>query len=538
MILGIIRNETNKEDYYINLNVKDNESEISITHVNDQGVESLKEKEAINLLKILLSSKLTYKGKEEDYDIYLDEANNKRYFKDGKENYFKFLENNGTDAIMYLTKISKKHSPRWQKIVVGGIVFTIIISSSGLIHLANKVKYVEEPQSTLVSIEPISSEEMINLINESQNLSEEEKQIIAQQTYFQFILNNADSETYSHKIRNAFTDISIKEINDEVDKTTFGYYNPVDINTIHMRIDMRGSKEYEKVLAHEFIHMTQVPNQYRYIQEGCAEIIRKEFFNQPYYGYGDMLWRIKILMEIIGPQPVIDCNYQSDPKSFEESIKKYLNEQDAERLLELFTTTAQSHYQSAEELYKVNDEIDELLSKMYTKKTGKSIKEDKLIQDMYNSNDFTIKRSVYDRTYFNANSANYNSSSIVVEETKTVQLNIEDALKENNIKEFRYMVQEKKTVGDKTQYIPTIKITTDFSEIPTKGLIQVQIIFNDGSKGLMFYESETGKWSSIDYYQRTQTSFPSIPEKFPEQAQKPITYNKSTEIEKSEAKSI
>ena len=159
MLLGIIRNETNNEDYYIQLNVKNNVDELSIIHVNDNIVEPLSKDKARNLFKTLLSSKLTYKGKEEEYDVYLDEANNQRYFKDGKENYFMFLENNGEDAIRYYVKIGKKKTTTAYKIVIGGLVFTLLMSTAGLIKLANNTRYEEKPSFELVSIDTLTAEE-------------------------------------------------------------------------------------------------------------------------------------------------------------------------------------------------------------------------------------------------------------------------------------------------------------------------------------------------------------------------------------------
>ena len=107
MLAGIINEETTNNSYYIHLDKKDSYSEFSIVHVNDTIIETLSKNDAISLILKLLSSELTFKEKENDYDIYLDEANNKRYFKNGNENYFLFFKKNGVDAVKCITKKSK-----------------------------------------------------------------------------------------------------------------------------------------------------------------------------------------------------------------------------------------------------------------------------------------------------------------------------------------------------------------------------------------------------------------------------------------------
>ena len=538
MLIGIIKNNTNNEDYYIHLNIKNDINELSITHVGNQIIESLPLEKAKNLLKTILSSKLTFKEKEEDYDIYLDEANNKRYFKNGKENIFMFLENNGVDAISYFAETSKKNNTKIYKLVVGGVVFSLILSTVGLLHLAKKTTYEPEPLYELISIDTITSEEMVNLINSSPNLEEDEKETLINQVYFQFVLNNTDSETHLFHLRSSFTDITIKDYDGSQEEDIYGYYNPVDGNTIHMRSSMKQSNDYKKVLTHEFIHMTQNPNRYRYIQEGCTEIIRNEFYNQPYYGYTDMVWRIKILMEIVGPQPVIDCNYQSNPTSFEKAIKAYLSEEEANELLDLFTTTAQALYKDAETVNAVDGRIDELLAQMYYNKTGNSIKDDKLISDMYASNLF-ILRSVYNRTYFNPNSPYYNMESIVTEEVRQdTTLNINDVLKTDNVEKYKYTIIENREVAGIKRQVPVSKTTTDFSTIPTEYLLNVKIFFKDGLTGVMGYDQELKDWTSIDCYKKEEIRIPSIPSKFPDQIQKQIILNHTKEIEATTGKSM
>ena len=99
MLVGIIKEQLN--DYYIHINKENNKNILDIIRVNDKNIDHLNKEEIIKLICNTLVSKLTFKEKKNGYDIYLDEAGNKRYFKDGKEDYKLLLLNNGTSAVLY-----------------------------------------------------------------------------------------------------------------------------------------------------------------------------------------------------------------------------------------------------------------------------------------------------------------------------------------------------------------------------------------------------------------------------------------------------
>ena len=155
MLLGIIKDETNNIEYYIDSENKENYSELSITRVDSTTTRLLSKDEFLNLLKTIFSSKLTYKEEYKDYSVYLDEANNKRYFKNGREDLFMFLENNGVSAINYFEKESKKPKSKIYNVVVANIVFSLILSSTALIPLAGDMQLRQRADITISSIIPL-----------------------------------------------------------------------------------------------------------------------------------------------------------------------------------------------------------------------------------------------------------------------------------------------------------------------------------------------------------------------------------------------
>ena len=100
MLVGIIKIQ--KKTYNIFLEQITSNPLLTITLENNGIIKKLNEIEIHNLIATLLSSELTYKEKQGEYDIYLDEAGNRRYYKNGKEDYLKSFYNNGSEAFDYI----------------------------------------------------------------------------------------------------------------------------------------------------------------------------------------------------------------------------------------------------------------------------------------------------------------------------------------------------------------------------------------------------------------------------------------------------
>ncbi len=70
MLIGIIKNETHKEDYLINIEENENDRKVNITRISEKGIKSLTKNEAHSLIKILLSGKLRYLEDYNEYKVY------------------------------------------------------------------------------------------------------------------------------------------------------------------------------------------------------------------------------------------------------------------------------------------------------------------------------------------------------------------------------------------------------------------------------------------------------------------------------------
>ena len=534
MLIGIIKNETSNVSYYINLDKKETYNELFIIEATKDTIRALNKTEAINLLKTILSSKLTYKEKYNDYDLYLDEANNKRYFKNGQENYFMFLENNGVSAIRCFDKKNKIGlNTKAYKIIASTIGFSIILSTVTLIPIADDTRYIEGAKYALSSTIPLTSEEAINLINTSFYLSAEEKQHFANKDYFDFVLSNVKTKDSEYHLRNSLINVSIKHYDQDFFPSATGYYNPLDENAINIckTVDPN-SPDYIDVASHEWIHLTQCQSDYLYIIEGTAEILEYEFYNQPCDGYPEMVKRVKTLMEIIGPEPITSCIYSGDTKYFEESIKQYLSEEEANELLNLFKTSTTTIYETPNELDKLNMKIDILLGIMYQNKTGKSIHEDMIIRFIYATN--TDKR-----IYFNEKHQDYNKDFYITSNRVDIdRLDINDVVNSGNVIQYSYSTASMRTLDGVQIPFYNNEQTTDFNVIIPEINQIVNIKFKDGTKGITHFDFEKNQWSPVEHFEMVKTYEPSIPKKFPNQIKHPIKEKEIPEKVNSEAKWI
>ena len=522
MLIGTIKEKKFNDNYYIYLNNKGSYNELSIIHVNNDVIESLSKEKAKSLLNTLLSSKLAFCEKIGDYEIYLDEASNKRFFKNGIEDYFLFFAKNGIDDVKLLTKKSKKNNySKSYKIIAGGLVFSLVCSVAGVAAITiNNAKYKDEKKYALIDEAPITIDEMVDLVCESPYLSVDERELLCNDIYFAFVLDNSKGKPRTFHLRNALTNLNIKPFKTEEFEGALGYYDPVSINTIRvLDVAYKNKSQYYDVVAHEYVHLTQDQNEYYYIIEASAEIMEYEFFDQPCDGYGDIVRRTKALMEIVGPQPIIDCNFRGDTKTFEDSIGQYLSETDKKKMLKLLSTPATKLYKSKEFTNSVNNGIDELLAKMYKNKTGKDIKDDPMIQYIYNSNPTS-------RIYFNPNKMEYNERYVLPARRENIdELDMKDIINSDKVKYYQYSMKVSTVVGDtKVKYFQN-QITTDINDVPKEPNKYITIIFKDGTQGLTQFDIKTRGWKKVVRYRLINQDEPSISEKFPDQAKKPYIYD-------------
>ena len=534
MLIGIIKEKNNR--YYVHLDKEDN---ISIIHTYKKNIRSLNKDESILFLNNILKSDLTFNKKEDGYDIYLDESNNKRYFKDNKEDLTLFYKNNGKNAILYddieedTGEIKSKNIILKHKKKI--ILITACLSFYGALQLIPRLKYkLFEPFYLGEDMTPSYAKE---LIDESTYLTLKDKECIYNEDLFEEVLEIAD-QNRDYELKTKLKDLRI--IYDTTEQNIGGYYydlkpNDIYLNEYYMDNDC---KSRDNTLCHEFIHLLQTNNHYHYINEACAEIISGEYYNTPEYSYTDRVKRVKVLMEIIGPKAVLNCNFCNDTTLFTSSIEKYLSKEDADRLLDLFTAPGSIYINQKDIEKDLSKEIDELLAKMYYNKNQKDINEDYWISYLYNDGDIYSDLRVYFNKKNDIHYKNVETEIMIKENTRSLEefeksddvdkycYNIRELITKEEYEDLYKSSSDEISVSREFQWDygknTTNNIYTKLTRIETKKLDEsklydgccVNITLKNGDKYSLVYYNDKNKMTNPYRMKLVKVNEPSIYEKF------------------------
>lgn len=397
MLIGQIEYEDKK--YYL----YNNENKLEFVTVFSNGmIRKGLTKDIIEIFDIIRDkSYLRYLGKENEYDVYFDTRNNyKRYFCNGIEDPRMFFSNNGKNAVMYSVRknLGNVMSEIKEFIIRDDGIQTSFILASVLgisVLLSGDIKFTDD-YSEIESCS-FTQVEYVNGISESTGLTDEMKNMLLNDKFMKDFFSRGFDKSRQYELTQKFNNITVVEFTEEELKeksTTAGYYNPTQENVIHLKDTSVDIINYS--LGHEFIHLVQDDNTYFYIREACAEILSKEYgFKYSASSYESARQRVCVLMEIIGSEPIWECNFRGNTDYFASVIyDSFEDKEDAKRLLELFT---KSPAHDKEELDVINKEIDQLLAKMYEYVYDTPIKEDELIQVIYSISD--IKRGYFNDEY-------------------------------------------------------------------------------------------------------------------------------------------
>ena len=429
MHLGIIK--INGKKIYIDV---ENEKLISYLYNN-------KNKEIItnDLIFFLINQLLTCHNKKflykDEYDVYLDEETGyKHFFKNDKEDFIKFFNENGYNAIMYK---GNSNSSKIKTFIIKGVVICIslslIQSIAGPLLEKSDITISNTPvEYTESNITSIDVSELKNYILNSNNLSQTDKNILINDNFFEDLANTEITEDRKSSINEKMTDITINYHPDELpSKDILGWYTDLLPNTIFVV-----NSEDNTTKIHEFIHLTQEYTEYSYIREASADIIGKEYYGIDTYGYKDATSRIQFLMELIGPEVIWNLNFSGDQTEFENKIKEVLPNDKATYLLTLLRQNPANLTQ--EENKTLNNEIDKMLYEIYNNLTN----ENNQLNEM-NHSGITFDTFESDQNYF----IDKQNNSYLFRFTKIMSL--EEAEQKNIVK---ISVAQKKYISKEEAY--------------------------------------------------------------------------------------
>ena len=245
-------------------------------------------------------------------------------------------------------------------------------------------------------------DDLYNFIYSSDDLTLEEKDYLYNIDFLNDVLKYINSSDYmKESYEESFNNITINSFDDDTDR--LGYYTTDKPNTLYIKNYDCINDKNKDTLAHEFVHLCQESTGYNLIIEACAEIISFEYYDNTYIStYANQVNLVKILMEIIGSEPIWYYNFTGDFSKIEEIVKPNLtNSEYKEFLYDL----SFDYYDNS--LNKIKfDSLDILLSKLY-KNIYKNDIENNLIISLIRNNDSTLKRYYFNDNYINSDNSYY-----------------------------------------------------------------------------------------------------------------------------------
>ncbi len=378
MLDGIIRNSDNSYEL-----LKIIDGKLGAFHVSKDGFFKSDNKYIITVLnKLRFNSNCIYLTDSHGYSIYYDkETGFKHFIKEEKEDYEMFFRTNGRDVTMYLASdLEKRKSKKRKKVVrafeITALSITIILGSLDVFHFSEKYGvseelivlnvYSGEDLYNMYTIGPMNYMEAIDEINESE-FDAVDKQLLGNEELLKLVFKYYKNTPMEYTANYKFNDIKLKVYTSdegEREAQNYGYYSIFEPNVLHVREDSRSS-----TLVHEFIHLLQADgNYYSYLNEAVATLMTKEFYNLDSQSYPDAVDNLKLLISIVGPEPIYKLVFGGDDSDLLEILRDNLSD---EEMINLVTELRNSPSNSKDsEQYKF---IRERLFKLYKNMYGSDI---------------------------------------------------------------------------------------------------------------------------------------------------------------------
>ena len=223
------------------------------------------------------------------------------------------------------------------KLVVGALIAATTVSTFVPSLDADKTTFHSSEFEQSISRD-ITLEEMKNLIYSSTRLTDEEKAFLYNEDFFADILPYINqSERMKFIYRSKFDDLDIKNINSIMFNTLTPYqgfylWNPSHNLYVHEYDGVDNGKDH--TLSHEFLHSTQDTNTYAFFMEPVAEMMSSEYYGGEIDCYKSTIKSLKVLMEIIGTEPIKQYVFTGDFSMIEERVKPNLSEEEYSEFLD------------------------------------------------------------------------------------------------------------------------------------------------------------------------------------------------------------
>lgn len=390
MIIAKFFKENSNQINYLYKNEQDEYSGLTINEYGFSTFDINLLSEVLNLFKPSNNTKKLFNYNT--YDVYFDfNSNFKHFLKNGIEDYELFFYNNGNNAVMYRNSDKKGDVI---KIVRNGIIVILTVgtfiqlltSSKNYEFYKDYEKYINADQSIIINDESLSYSHSFILIEtdnevnraiemiKASNLSEEEKKLISNQELLKDVFQYYDATAFNELFGLKLNGLNI-EIEKDSETNTAGFYLSTIPNTIFIGETVYNSQSKNSTFFHEFIHLLQNDqNKYSYLTETTAELITNEYALETNESclYNEGVKTLKLLIDIIGPEPILKGVFGRDYSMLEEILAQNLSKEEYAELMKYFIKTP------TENINKEN-KIRNILKKLYKNIYKIDIREDQRI---------------------------------------------------------------------------------------------------------------------------------------------------------------
>ena len=416
MFDGIIKNMDGSVDY-----IRVMDSNIVAFNYSKYGVKKSNIHNIVSLMNsIFCTDNYQLIGYSNRYKVFYDLDNDLRHFyKDGIEDLELFIKYNGIDAVKYISDKTK--------IRVASMV--IVCGVSVIIGLGSKLPYLIQNNPRYNSNYDYSLEDAVNYYHENINfnqkidldtalnyinssgLDDRAKEVLSNEELLTDIFNYYDNTLLEKTIHLKLSGIKVNKYNelpDEDGYVTNGKYNILFPNVLSINSNVFDTPSYDRTLVHEFIHLLQAEGlQYSYIVEASAELMCSEYYSYYPDSYLPAIENLKLMIDIIGPEPIIKMLFSGDDDDFLDIIKSNLNDEDKKNLLLYLDAEPKKCNNPNDPIHK---NIQEILCRLYKSLYNSDIKDDPdimyelLYENNFNGikNDYAIylrPRNMYEEDY-------------------------------------------------------------------------------------------------------------------------------------------
>lgn len=400
MLVAIIKNADRTYEYLYEI-----QNELISFHVDKNGF-SLSDNSYMNKLisKFNYNSSCEYLTNFKQYKVYYDPSTNFKHFINNKtEDYEMFFKFNGMNACYY--KDVKKHDIYSKLFAILGA--SVILTYAGLISFVGlkfdtNVYYATHTSHSITALvgmyenKKLDYKDAIDSINSS-NLPDDVKIIISNESFLKLIFSYYEGSPLEYTSSLKFNDLRIQNFKEdsEENKVRNGYYDSFTPNVLYSKEGQSKNSETSTVI-HEFIHLLQAEgNSYYYLDEAVAELMTAELLDSSPVTYFGAIDNLKLLINIIGPEPIYELSFGGDDTSLNNILKSNLSSKEIITLKYYLQKNGEEINNNEE----IHSEIKKILYKLYKNIYGKDIEEDQNIMCVLNDN-LSKNASISDKRHF------------------------------------------------------------------------------------------------------------------------------------------